>query len=434
LYFQDIATRLPLPCFSNETYAKQYCLYGTSDGLISVSGKTYSSSFFSKAAAVATGEYAIAKAVADYDAVNSSDDESTIVSGLTSLYSTVKVKGETALGYARYALGILSGTMGLSLSATAIDSFIKYYKTKYLNGSSAEELEDDAEDMLAKGITVVEGGSGSSGEDPDDDDYSAWTGVISNTVVTAMSAYAIANGYSDEETEPMTLEPGGGIYIEDPISSSSSSTGTNTGSNTNTSTGTNTGSSSSNVGSITFDDTNIVSAIQNLPSSLANLFQNVSDAVGSAASSVSAGVAAIPGSIGELLDNLGQGINSRLEDIYDYLSRCIPVPADFANAISDVLIGEDDQNYQLESSVIDRFPFCIPFDLVNSIQVLKAEKTDPVFTIPFVLENDALNLHYQYDIVIDLTEWEGPVQVIRFMILLLYCFGLILVTRQLIRG
>jgi hypothetical protein len=326
--------------------------------------------------------------------------------------------------------------MGLSLSSSAIDLFIIYYNAKYLNGSVADDLEDASSAMLRNGLTVVQGGSGSGGDDPDDDDdndFSGWKAVISHTVVTAMSAYAIANGYSDEETEPMTKQPTPNIYIEDPISSnSSSSSGTNPGTSTNP--GTDTGTTSPSVGNITFDDTNIVSAIQSLPSSLANLFHNIVDAVGSAASSIVDGVAAIPGSISGLLDDLGQGINDRLDDIYDYLSRCIPVPADFAQAISDVLIGEDDQNYQLESSVIDRFPFCIPFDLFNSISVLKAEKKDPVFTVPFVLENDSLNLHYQYDIVIDLTEWEGPVEVIRFMILLLYCFSLILVTRQLIRG
>lgn len=75
------------------------------------------------------------------------------------------------------------------------------------------------------------------------------------------------------------------------------------------------------------------------------------------------------------------------------------------------------------------FPFCIPFDLIDFLGILAAEPEAPVirwrFYVPKVVDQE---------IVIDLSPWDGVAQIVRTMELLAFCVGLILLTRNIIRG
>ena len=70
-----------------------------------------------------------------------------------------------------------------------------------------------------------------------------------------------------------------------------------------------------------------------------------------------------------------------------------------------------------------------PFDLIEFLGVLNAEPEAPVirwrFYVPRVVD---------YEIEIDLSVFEGVAQIMRTMELLAFCIGLILLTRNIIRG
>lgn len=74
----------------------------------------------------------------------------------------------------------------------------------------------------------------------------------------------------------------------------------------------------------------------------------------------------------------------------------------------------------------DVFPFCIPFDIIAAVDLLRATPETPVITIPFRIPS----IDFRYDVVIDFDQWEPVIQVFRTMELLAFIVGLALVTRQ----
>lgn len=77
------------------------------------------------------------------------------------------------------------------------------------------------------------------------------------------------------------------------------------------------------------------------------------------------------------------------------------------------------------------FPFCVPFDLIDFISVLDAEPTAPHFewVIPLAAVGGE-DLYFE----IDLKPFDKVAEVVRLMELLSGCVGLILLTRNIIRG
>ena len=167
----------------------------------------------------------------------------------------------------------------------------------------------------------------------------------------------------------------------------------------------------------------LISAIQDVPQlingelSLPQLF-----------SDLAAQLLALPEPLLEPLFSITQAV----WDLQAFLSGAIPSPAQIAQAVEDAVIGTDDQNYRLKQSVTDKFPFCVPFDLIHCFQVLTADPVEPVWHVPFLIDHPAF--YYQEELVIDLTLFQQPVAVIRFFLLFAFILGLILATRQLIKG
>lgn len=84
-------------------------------------------------------------------------------------------------------------------------------------------------------------------------------------------------------------------------------------------------------------------------------------------------------------------------------------------------------DYLLED-VTEVFPFCIPFDLIDCIRLLDAPAKAPKWEIPFKIANE------EYMITIDFERFEFPVRVFRICLTLGFIIGLILLTRNIIRG
>lgn len=77
------------------------------------------------------------------------------------------------------------------------------------------------------------------------------------------------------------------------------------------------------------------------------------------------------------------------------------------------------------------FPFCIPFDVVDMLKMLKAEPQAPRYTVNWNIPiiNQTLNF------TIDLTPFNGVATILRTMELIAFCIGLAFVTRSMfIRG
>lgn len=93
----------------------------------------------------------------------------------------------------------------------------------------------------------------------------------------------------------------------------------------------------------------------------------------------------------------------------------------------------DLDNYKAD--LRDVFPFCIPFDLIHLLNVLDAEPEAPVFKIPIDLEagnpftGDKI-VDYHSEMVIDLSDYDDAIKVIRILEIIAFLLGLMLITRQ----
>ncbi len=76
------------------------------------------------------------------------------------------------------------------------------------------------------------------------------------------------------------------------------------------------------------------------------------------------------------------------------------------------------------------FPFCIPFDLMDCIRLFNAEPVTPKIEIP--MHFAFVDVDYTW--TIDLKDFNGVATVCRSMFLILFIVGLVLITRNLIRG
>lgn len=90
----------------------------------------------------------------------------------------------------------------------------------------------------------------------------------------------------------------------------------------------------------------------------------------------------------------------------------------------------DIDNYKVDQGIITKFPFCIPFDLINMVKKLKRTGVAPRFEVPFKINSIGID----EVIVFDFKDYEPVVVVVRWFVLFGFVGSLILVTRKLIRG
>ena len=84
----------------------------------------------------------------------------------------------------------------------------------------------------------------------------------------------------------------------------------------------------------------------------------------------------------------------------------------------------------LETDLKSIFPFCIPFDLIACIKGLTADPEAPVWVIKIPMPW----VDYTWTIAVDMGDYESVVKIFRIGEDLLFIVGLIVVTRNLIRG
>lgn len=70
------------------------------------------------------------------------------------------------------------------------------------------------------------------------------------------------------------------------------------------------------------------------------------------------------------------------------------------------------------------FPFCIPFDLINLVKGMKADKSPPVFHFEFYFES----INYNFVVDVDLTDYEKYIQIFRFGMQIFWIIALMFLT------
>lgn len=89
-----------------------------------------------------------------------------------------------------------------------------------------------------------------------------------------------------------------------------------------------------------------------------------------------------------------------------------------------------EEDFKQNPAIARKFPFCIPWDVVDVFRCLSAEPEAPVFKLNFYIPS----MHIDEAVVLDLAPFAPVARTGRTMLLLLLIFGLALSTRSLIRG
>lgn len=101
-----------------------------------------------------------------------------------------------------------------------------------------------------------------------------------------------------------------------------------------------------------------------------------------------------------------------------------------ANPSGSIKLDESDFDAPTLPDLKDKFPFCVPFDLIGIISALNAEPEAPKFVIP--LQFDKIN--FRYDIEIDFAPFERVAEVCRWTCIFSFLVFLALVTRKIIQA
>lgn len=93
--------------------------------------------------------------------------------------------------------------------------------------------------------------------------------------------------------------------------------------------------------------------------------------------------------------------------------------------------GFSKEQFKLPESIKDKFPFCVPFDIVRAFKTLGSQgRSAPYFEIP--IKSEKFNIDYTF--IVDLSTFDSVAAVLRNMEMLLFIVGLAFSTRALIRG
>lgn len=124
--------------------------------------------------------------------------------------------------------------------------------------------------------------------------------------------------------------------------------------------------------------------------------------------------------------------DTALSDILDSVRA---LPGAIAGSIADAFsfeASEVEEQLSVPGIISEKFPFCIPFDVIYLIEALAADRETPRFSIPIDIDYQFVQYHEEF--VVDFSEWDSAVAIFRIMLDLLFCACLIAATRSLIRG
>ena len=135
---------------------------------------------------------------------------------------------------------------------------------------------------------------------------------------------------------------------------------------------------------------------------------------------------AIISSIAEALAAANANANVNTQALIDAIAKA---QADAKAAEAEGELDMDLGKLRLGEAILTRFPFCIPFDLVNAIGAFSGlPRTPPKWVIPVNIWGT------ENSITIDFAQFDIWAKIIRWGVLICFNVGLIVVTRKLIKG
>ena len=442
----DVNSISDYPVFINRDAALSYMVYGTTGGMINNQAlsiiktgasllkdnlKFHQDYTYADSLTLPADEAGLKSIVSSLDTAKTYEEVMEVVD---KYWQTSKKKVELSdvdcYSNLQYVIRVLSRYAGTAITDEQIDSFISHFYQTNTDGTSA--LAEKQAGEIVRQFVVINGGN----QEPDDDKNKNKY-VIVKRFATGLGLFLVSIGlvsdapvFEGGQTIENVSLVGSSTELPDPDPDKPSSP--------------------------TVDLSGILDFLKQIleilkawasPSSLMDLlkeklslnvlFGSIVTAINELPSLLS-GELALPALLSDLaatilspLDGLTEPIGNILLAINSVFEK-IPSPSEVAQAVSDVVIGEDDGNYRLDSVISDKFPFCIPFDLIDSFRVLLADPIEPVFEIPLIIDHG--DFSFKDSIEIDLTKFDSLLPIIQFFVLLFYVAGLILATRSLIKG
>ncbi len=442
----DVNSISDYPVFINRDAALSYMVYGTTGGMINNQAlsiiktgasllkdnlKFHQDYTYADSLTLPADEAGLKSIVSSLDTAKTYEEVMEVVD---KYWQTSKKKVELSdvdcYSNLQYVIRVLSRYAGTAITDEQIDSFISHFYQTNTDGTSA--LAEKQAGEIVRQFVVINGGN----QEPDDDKNKNKY-VIVKRLATGLGLFLVSIGlvsdapvFEGGQTIENVSLVGSSTELPDPDPDKPSSP--------------------------TVDLSGILDFLKQIleilkawasPSSLMDLlkeklslnvlFGSIVTAINELPSLLS-GELALPALLSDLaatilspLDGLTEPIGNILLAINSVFEK-IPSPSEVAQAVSDVVIGEDDGNYRLDSVISDKFPFCIPFDLIDSFRVLLADPIEPVFEIPLIIDHG--DFSFKDSIEIDLTKFDSLLPIIQFFVLLFYVAGLILATRSLIKG
>ena len=442
----DVNSISDYPVFINRDAALSYMVYGTTGGMINNQAlsiiktgasllkdnlKFHQDYTYADSLTLPADEAGLKSIVSSLDTAKTYEEVMEVVD---KYWQTSKKKVELSdvdcYSNLQYVIRVLSRYAGTAITDEQIDSFISHFYQTNTDGTSA--LAEKQAGEIVRQFVVINGGN----QEPDDDKNKNKY-VIVKRFATGLGLFLVSIGlvsdapvFEGGQTIENVSLVGSSTELPDPDPDKPSSP--------------------------TVDLSGILDFLKQIleilkawasPSSIMDLlkeklslnvlFGSIVTAINELPSLLS-GELALPALLSDLaatilspLDGLTEPIGNILLAINSVFEK-IPSPSEVAQAVSDVVIGEDDGNYRLDSVISDKFPFCIPFDLIDSFRVLLADPIEPVFEIPLIIDHG--DFSFKDSIEIDLTKFDSLLPIIQFFVLLFYVTGLILATRSLIKG
>lgn len=95
---------------------------------------------------------------------------------------------------------------------------------------------------------------------------------------------------------------------------------------------------------------------------------------------------------------------------------------------------KDESSFAFTNPLSSRFPFSIPWDIAGCITLLETDPVEPVWKIPFKVENNVVKINEEFVIDLSGEQWQILVKIVRAFILIIFVAALAAVTRILIKG
>ena len=142
----------------------------------------------------------------------------------------------------------------------------------------------------------------------------------------------------------------------------------------------------------------------------------------------------VPNTGDSVFDKFGSWLGSLLSSLFSPLVDLLQSILDFLKGL--VIPGEwNTLDFSpLYFSFADKFPFCIPFDLIRMVKEFNAEAKEPVFYVDMSGFSNDKNSLSEVGFTLDLTEFDELITIVRTLTLISFVFFLALKTRDIIKG